>query len=927
VKYLAVAAVFLATGNLAAQNTATVRGRITDQNGAAVAGAQVVISNLTTGTQNGGVTGADGVYNVTRLRAGGPYRIEVRMIGYGLEAEDNVVLAAGQTETFDFQLGAEAVALDALDVFATRAVERQTPVAFSNVPKAQIQNQLGSQDLPMVMNSTPAVYATMQGGGAGDARINVRGFDQKNIGVMINGVPVNDMENGWVYWSNWDGLGDAATSIQLQRGLSAVNLATPSIGGTLNVITDPTARSAGLNYKQEFGTAGFLKETLLFDTGLLGDRFALTGSVVRKTGDGRWKSKSPSTSPGDYNDGLATYTDAWAYYLAAAYQINPRNRIELYAVGAPQKHGQNLYKLNVATMDHDFARELGFTQAALDAFPEAGRFWSPNVNVVRSSYTGEQYASSGPGAGTFERHGSDYLNERENFFHKPQVNLNYYADLGNGLSWTTVGYYSGGNGGGSGTIGSLVWDYSFTQRFADWNATIDRNQASSTGSTGILRASVNNQWTIGAISKLRKTFDRGITTEVGIDWRTASIDHYRDVRDLLGGSYYIDDANEFTGDRQTTFGDKIDYYNTNTVDWLGGYLQVEKSDADGSIYAMFGGAQNAYDFTDHFKKGPDGNELRLNSGNLRGYQIKGGVTRNLTDTWYVFGNAGYVSKVPIFDGAIDDVVGVVNPDPKNETFSSFEAGVKYSTTDRRLTGGLNLYHTTWNDRTLNIYVPQAGPNNEDITANVLGVNERHMGVELQGGYQPSNLFRFDVSASLGNWYYMDDATGRLVSGDRQTAEEYAFYIKDLKVSDQPQTQLVYSASAFPVEGSFLQVQGRTNYRYYAFFDPFGRTSDADREQSWKTPGYTVFDFHGAYRITDLIPAWTGGDVRLFANVFNVFDKMYIQDATDNSSYNGFYGGCSPDYRACAANLGHNAMSAEVYLGLPRTFNLGFEVSF
>ena len=84
--------------------------------------------------------------------------------------------------------------------------------------------RLGSQDLPMALNLTPSVYATQQGGGAGDARINVRGFNQRNVAVMINGVPQNDMENGWVYWSNWDGVADASHSIQMQRGLSAVNL-------------------------------------------------------------------------------------------------------------------------------------------------------------------------------------------------------------------------------------------------------------------------------------------------------------------------------------------------------------------------------------------------------------------------------------------------------------------------------------------------------------------------------------------------------------------------------------------------------------------------------------------------------------------------------------------------------------------------------
>ena len=97
----------------------------------------------------------------------------------------------------------------------------------------------------------PSTYSTLQGGGAGDARINVR---ENNLSVMINGVPVNDMENGWVHWSNWDGLGDASTSIRLQRGLSAVNLATPSIGGTLNVITDPSAMRCGFRRMPNAGS-------------------------------------------------------------------------------------------------------------------------------------------------------------------------------------------------------------------------------------------------------------------------------------------------------------------------------------------------------------------------------------------------------------------------------------------------------------------------------------------------------------------------------------------------------------------------------------------------------------------------------------------------------------------------------------------------
>ena len=932
VRWLALATAIFASGQVAAQSTATLSGRALDDSGAALSGVQIIITHQVSGSQTGALSQSDGRYVVAGIRPGGPYRVEARMIGYGLQFVDDVNLLAGQTRTVDFRLSQEAIAIDAIEVFATRAIERKTPVAFSDVSKVQIQNQLGSRDLPLVLNVTPSVYATAQGGGAGDARVNIRGFNQRNTAVMINGVPVNDMENGWVYWSNWDGLGDASTSIQLQRGLSAVNLATPSIGGTLNVITDPTAVGSGFSYKQEFGLGNLeadgawgagrnlLKETFVLNTGEH-NGFAMTASVVRKTGDGMYRG---------FFGGDATWTDAWAYYFAARYQLNARNRVELYAVGAPQRHGQNLYKLNIGTLSHDFAQSLdSYDSGALDKFPEVGRRGSPNVSPVSPSYTGQQFNSSGPGSGSAQdRFDPNFINERENYFHKPQVNLNWYSYLGSGLTLTTVGYYSGGAGGGTGTYGSsrnASWRYDFTQRVPEWDGTIAKNIArGSDGSGYILRNSVNNQWTLGVISKLRKDFASGLTGEVGIDWRTASIDHYREVRDLLGGSHYNEtwSGSDFWSASEVArgLGDKINYDNTNKVDWLGAYMQAEKSDADGSFYGMFGWSQNRYDFTDHFNADPDNptQEMNINSGYIRGYQLKGGAVRNVTDEWSLFGNAGIVSKVPIFDGVIDDRNGVINADPKNEKFLSFEAGVSFRSMDRGVSMDLNVYHTTWKDRTRNLFVRNLTGDNEDGLVSLQGVDAVHMGIELQTAYQPNDLIRFDVAASVGNWKYLDDVTGTYKPDDRATeTKTYDFFIKDLKVSDAPQTQFAYSASFFPLNGMYLSVVGKSYFKHYAQFDPFSRTSaetdsNGDVLQSWQPPNYTVFDINASYRLGDILPS--AGDLRVFANVYNVFDTRYIQDAVDNSRYNAF-------------DKDHDADDAEVYFGYARNLNIGFQISF
>ena len=324
---------------------AMVSGRVTDvETGSGLAGANVVIG----GTALGAAANATGNYSISSVPAG-TYTVTVSVIGYASSSSTVSVPSSG-TVSVNFALSGEAIEMSELEVLASRADEK-TPVAYTNVTKAEIEFRLGSQDIPMALNTTPSVYATQQGGGAGDARINVRGFNQRNIAVMINGVPQNDMENGWVYWSNWDGVGDAAASIQMQRGLSAVNLAAPSVGGTMNIITDPTAHTRGGKFKQEVGAGGFLKTTVNLNTGLIGDKMAFSTTLVRKTGDGVIDK---------------TWTDAWAYYLGASYQMNETNRFELYAVGAPQRHGQNLYKQNLGAYDSEFAKSVeGYDQSAL----------------------------------------------------------------------------------------------------------------------------------------------------------------------------------------------------------------------------------------------------------------------------------------------------------------------------------------------------------------------------------------------------------------------------------------------------------------------------------------------------------------------------------------------------------------------------------
>lgn len=859
----------------------TISGNVSDKStNELIIGANVFI----VGTNMGAATDIDGNYEINNV-PNGTYSIRVSSIGFSTITQQ--VLVEGTTLNLNFEMIPSSEALEALEVFASRAKERETPIAFTDYDAEEIQNTLASREIPLILNTAPSVYATNQGGGAGDARVNVRGFDQRNVAVMINGIPMNDMENGWVYWSNWDGVGDVTESLQLQRGLSAVNLATPSIGGTFNIITNPADNMAGGTVKQELGNDGFLKSTLVLNSGsLLDDKLYLSAVGVKKTGDG-------------YVNG--TWTDAYAWYAGATYMVNKTNTITLTALSAPQRHGQNLYRQNAAAYDANYAKnELGFSQAAIDKFNKsgAGRDWNQNVSPVSSSYTGKQFWNGK----THDRFDPNFINERENFYSKPVVSLNWYNKISDQFFLSTVAYYSGGKGGGSGTYGSMVWDYSGPSRKVDYNATIARNDTSTTGSLGILRNSVNNQWTIGAISKLSYQVNADLKITAGLDWRTAEIDHFREVRDLLGGDYYVYNGN------QVGLGGKIAYNYTNNVDWLGFFVDGEYTLDQFTAYGMYGLSTIKYKHDNIF-----GN-FKVESDNIIGHQLKGGALFNLSENLDVYTNIGFASKVPIFDNVIDDGSGAINNNPENEKFIATEGGINFSALNGVLAITFNSYITIWKDRAFTRSVQTESGSDALISIN--GVEQMHMGVELETAYQPIQKIRFDASASFGKWEYTDNVDYSYRPDLGQTATESGtLYIKDLKVANAPQTQFSYAVTTYPIENWYLSLVGKSFFDHYADFDPLRRTDAAEEGvQTWEIPNYSLFDLHTSYSFSNVL---NGLDLEVFANMFNLFDTTFIQDATDNSRYNAFKDN----------GVNHSADDAEVYFGLPRSYNFGIRVNF
>jgi iron complex outermembrane receptor protein len=183
-------------------------------------------------------------------------------------------------------------------VTATRATERKTPVTFSNLTPQNLRDRFSVQDVPVLLSELPSVTTYSENGnGIGYTYLNLRGFDQRRISVMINGVPQNDPEDHNVYWIDFPDLLSSTDNIQVQRGAGSAFYGPAAIGGSVNLVTNPFGGEPGITLEtmagfQEFGDSAkplpltTKKYDASFTSGLVGGRYMFYGRLGKITSEG-----------------------------------------------------------------------------------------------------------------------------------------------------------------------------------------------------------------------------------------------------------------------------------------------------------------------------------------------------------------------------------------------------------------------------------------------------------------------------------------------------------------------------------------------------------------------------------------------------------------------------------------------------------------
>ena len=306
--------------------------------------------------------------------------------------------------------------------------------------------------------------------------------------------------------------------------------------------------------------------------------------------------------------------------------------------------------------------------------------------------------------------------------------------------------------------------------------------------------------------------------QFGLDWRTAGIEHAREVRDLLGGDYYVDYADDnFEEGKVVRLGDIIAYHNETIMDWIGGFAQFNYTTDKMNLYGMGGVSSIEYSYQDWFTV----EQELVKADPIQTYQLKGGVMYDVNPDMNVFFNTGLVEKAPILDNVID-YSGNVASDPDNEKFLHNEFGVNYRL--GKLGFNASAYMTDWQDRNLtkSVSTGQGSSGDTDIIF-LRGVNQKHSGVEIETNYMVNDMLDLMFVASFGNWKFDGDAEGTYQENEYNSegqvvgfeTTEYAYALDGLYVGDMPQTAYVLGLTLKPVKGLMIQAIHKTYDKNYS----------------------------------------------------------------------------------------------------------------
>ena len=756
--------------------TYTIKGIITDETGKPAPHAKVAVP----GTNNSTTTNDSGEFILNNVPKG------VTNLEVIQEKKEKTSIKVNAAETVPDTVTDE-------QTVNAHADSENIPTISGDDEGAEGQSS-SSDNVSSVLSSSKDAFTNAASYNFSVARFRVRGYDDENLVMLMNGVPMNDLTTGRGLFNTWSGLNDVVRNREITSGLAPAYYSFGDVGGTVSI-------DSRASHQRKQLQASYSIANRTYD-----NRFMITyGSGLSKSGWAYSISYSRRWAQEGYVKG--TYYDGHSYFASLEKYIGSNHSLSLTAMGAPTENGRG--KSSYQEM-YDYAGDHYYNPN-----------WGYQNGKVRNAAVGKN--------------------------HQPLITLTYHWDISPKTSLQAAAGYSFGFN----RVSALDWfnalnpqpDYyrnlpsfdpnhnedplSFIHYAAElaallrsneesrqlnWEALYEANALHDTvygNVTGRLAKYVLQEYVTNYNRYSFNAFYNTILNDhmkltLGGCYQKQESEYYKELTDLLGADFYVD-LNQFVDLENPTENSiqQNDLNNPDRVLHVGdqyGYHYI----AHVRKYSVWAQMLFNYDHFDYmlavnlnstsmYREGKTRNGIFPNDSygksidyNFPDAGIKGGVTYKYNGRNYFFANAAFETRAPYFDNLFlspksnNRVAGA-----EDEFITALEGG--YQLKGPRLKGKLTGFYTQYTDETETIrFFNESFHTFANYT--LTGLNKRHEGIEAALEVALGRGFTATGVVSAGQYFYTSRPYAQITQDSKDTtlAQNEIIYLKNLRLSNGPQ---------------------------------------------------------------------------------------------------------------------------------------------
>ncbi len=773
------------------------------------------------------ITNEQGRFRVSFKQATSTYTISFFKDGY--QPADQVLALGDMTKT------GSGYKLDPIQLtFATATPETNAKDVVTDedrIPTVTLSDDdgdLGDQNVSGILSASRDPFVEAASFNLSTGGFEIRGYDSETP-TLFNGVFVNNLETGSVFWSSWGGLNDVTRKRENTFDISPFAYSFGSIGGAAAIDTRASGQRKGKRVSYMFSNraaTGRLMAT--WNTGMNKKGWAFSFSGSR-----RWAEEG-------YVPG--TFYDAWSYFASVDKKLNDNHTLNLTLLGAPTRRGTSSPSIQEAN-------DLAGTN-----------FYNPNwgwqngeIRNARVVKTHQPFAVL--------RHDWKLNNHSNLMTAVSYMTGNYgrtqldWADANNPLPdyYRKLPTYNslprnGGEAAADIMRSAILRNPDLLQ--VQWDDIYEGNGRNKLQNPVALDTSniilANQRSDLSRISAnmiYESIIGDHLILNGGLSFQQDKTHYFAVAEDLLGGDYFTNtdpfairdnipgQSPKYNLNNPEDFVQQGDTYRWDydiTGQKIGPWLQGRFSYAKLDFFLAGEASRTQAWRTGHFRNGrfPDNSFGDSEKQVFNNYSTKAGITYKFNGRNYLYANGAYLNRAPDFRNVFlsartrDQVV----PGLTNEEVLSGEVGYIFRTPDIRVRTTFFLTEFRNSLKINRFYFDDLNTFGANIFT---GINKRHAGVELAMEYKLTPSWNISAVAAIGEYIYTNRPRSLFVQdsdGDLQQVD--TVYAKNFYVPSTPQT--AYSATLEYRSPKFWSASVTVNYfdRNYIDFNPYRRTAEA-----------------------------------------------------------------------------------------------------